>query len=265
MELEESHAQYRKAWRQYALAVPGSEVVERPEVYITAGHVSWAILNKAFLTRPAPTHQALEAAVSSAARYFSAGRNMWMFAVSDDWLAPDVRPAAPALLAGYGLKPVMTLTGMVAGGLLEPRGPLPLLDVRPVRDTGGRQAVADINAVSYDVTKPMGREALDHERLYGPACRGFVGYRDGVPVSSTSVMPIDGVAYIGLVATLPEHRRMGAAETVMRHALAEARREWGVERTVLHATEAGYPVYLRMGYRPVTRFQVYLAPAPGAA
>jgi hypothetical protein len=36
--LEEAHAQYRKAWRLYALAVPGSEVVERPEVFIAAGH-----------------------------------------------------------------------------------------------------------------------------------------------------------------------------------------------------------------------------------
>jgi hypothetical protein len=39
--------------------------------------------------------------------------------------------------------------------------------------------MADINAVSYDVTPPMGREALDHARLYRPSCRGFVGYQDG--------------------------------------------------------------------------------------
>ncbi|HZI13289.1 MAG TPA: GNAT family N-acetyltransferase, partial [Myxococcus sp.] len=37
------------------------------------------------------------------------------------------------------------------------------------------------------------------------------------------------------------------------------------ERTALHATEAGEPVYRRMGYRPVTRFRMYMAPAPGGA
>jgi ribosomal protein S18 acetylase RimI-like enzyme len=61
------------------------------------------------------------------------------------------------------------------------------------------------------------------------------------------------------VATLPEHRRRGYAEAVVRHGLAEARREWGLERTVLHATEAGHPLYQRMGYRDVTRVAFYLA------
>jgi ribosomal protein S18 acetylase RimI-like enzyme len=66
-----------------------------------------------------------------------------------------------------------------------------------------------------------------------------------------------------MVATLPAHRGLGCAEAVMRHALAEAHRTWGVERTVLHATPEGLPVYRLMGYRPVTRFRVYLA-APAA-
>lgn len=262
-EVDESHAQYRRAWRLYALATPTAEVVERPEVFIAAGHVAWPILNTAFLRAPAPTARALEAAVASASRYFSAGKNGWMFALSDDWLAPDARAAAPSVFERYGMKPVMTLTGMVTDRILEPQRPAPPLDVRPVLDTDQRRAVADINAAGYDVSRDMGREALEHERLYGPECTGFLGYRDGLPITSTSVMPIDGVAYIGLVATLAEHRRIGAAEAVMRHALAEARRAWGVQRTVLHATDAGYPVYLRMGYRPVTRFQLYLAPAPG--
>jgi ribosomal protein S18 acetylase RimI-like enzyme len=68
------------------------------------------------------------------------------------------------------------------------------------------------------------------------------------------------VAYIAMVATLPAHRQLGCAEAVMRHALAEAKQAWGMERTVLHATPAGLPVYQRMGYRPVTRFHFYMAP-----
>jgi ribosomal protein S18 acetylase RimI-like enzyme len=174
-----------------------------------------------------------------------------------------VREHAASILAWYGLKPVMTATGMVADRLVEPVRPLPPLDLRPVRDAWGRRAVADINSTCYDVPRDIGREAFDVDTMFGPDTRGFVACHDGVPVSSAAVQRVDGTAYISLVATLPGHRRLSAAESTLRRALAEAREAWGLERTALHATELGLPVYLRMGYRPVTRFHMYMAPAPG--
>jgi predicted acetyltransferase len=45
----------------------------------------------------------------------------------------------------------------------------------------------------------------------------------------------------------------------MRHALKEARREHGIERTTLQSTPAGYGIYERMGYRTVTKVTVYAA------
>ena len=35
-------------------------------------------------------------------------------------------------------------------------------------------------------------------------------------------------------------------------------RATGITRTALHASAAAYPVYLRMGYRPVDEFAVYV-------
>ena len=43
----------------------------------------------------------------------------------------------------------------------------------------------------------------------------------------------------------------------MRHALREMQQEHGVERTILQSTPAGYHLYERMGYRPVTTVAVY--------
>jgi hypothetical protein len=43
----------------------------------------------------------------------------------------------------------------------------------------------------------------------------------------------------------------------MRFALADARREHGIERSVLQSTPAGYRLYERMGYRTVTSVSVY--------
>jgi hypothetical protein len=43
----------------------------------------------------------------------------------------------------------------------------------------------------------------------------------------------------------------------MRRTLLEAREAWGVQRTVLHATPAGQPVYRRMGYVDTLRFDAF--------
>ncbi|GHG76048.1 GNAT family N-acetyltransferase [Comamonas sp. JC664] len=262
-EIDESHAQFRGAWRLFALGSKAGEVVERPDIYITAGHVTWSMMNVAFLREPAETEQALSAAAASAARYFAAGKHGWSFVISDDWLAPALRENASSILAWYGLKAELGVTGMVAEALQPPTRPLPSFDVRAVTDTWGRQAVADINATAYDVPQHLGREAFDEPTLYGRDCQGFVACRNGEPAASTLVMRVEQAAYVALVATLPQHRRQGAAEAAMRHALQQAQRTWGVQRTILHATEAGQPGYERMGYRPVTRFHMYMAPPPG--
>jgi predicted acetyltransferase len=86
---------------------------------------------------------------------------------------------------------------------------------------------------------------------------GVVGLAGDIPVATASVALIDGVAYVALVATNPEHQGKGYAEAVMRRALDESREAWGVTRTVLHATAAGQPVYRRMGYADVVRFDAF--------
>lgn len=262
-EIDESHAQFRGAWRRMALGARSGEVIERPEIYIAASHVSWALMNAAFLRAPAGTEQSLATSVASAARYFATGRHAWTFVVSDEWLAPQVRERAEAILAWYKLKPLAVLSGMVCDQLTQPMRPLPSLEVRPVKDAWGRRAVADINARSYDVSQETGREAFDVESLYDTDTRGFVACQGDTPASSTVVTRVEGVAYVSLVATSPEHRRCGAAELVMRRALQAARDAWGIQRTVLHATEAGQPLYTHLGYRAVARFRVYKAPPPG--
>ena len=43
----------------------------------------------------------------------------------------------------------------------------------------------------------------------------------------------------------------------MRHALAEARRDFGLEAALLQSTPAGYRLYERMGFKTVTKVAVY--------
>jgi len=66
---------------------------------------------------------------------------------------------------------------------------------------------------------------------------------------------------IGLysIATLPQYRRQGFAEAIMRKVIHQARENAGVKRTVLQSTRSGFALYQKMGYRMVTNFNVYIA------
>lgn len=264
-EVLESNTQFLGAWRFFARHSPTGEVLDLPEVHIASSNAAWAMLNVAFLPAPVETEEGLQRAAAAAARYFQPRGNAWMFAVCEDWLAPELRPRTAGLLAPHGLKSGMDTTGMVTDRLVEPVRPLPPLELRQAVDSRGRRDVADLNALAYDAPRDMVREILDVPAWFAGEGLGvgYVGHRNGEAASCATVLPVDGVAYVALVATLKEHRRLGCAEAVIRQALAETHRTQGLQRTVLHATAEGQPVYLRMGYRPVTRFHFYMAAASG--
>ena len=50
----------------------------------------------------------------------------------------------------------------------------------------------------------------------------------------------------------------------MRRSLEVAARRHGMRPTVLHATEAGRPVYARMGYRTIANHVAFVEGAPAA-
>ncbi len=101
------------------------------------------------------------------------------------------------------------------------------------------------------------REIFLQSRLWDGDFVGYVGYLDGEPVATVATVTAAGVVGVYNVATLPQHRRRGHGEAVMRYALERARQESGCERTILQATEYGFPLYLSMGYRTVTSVEVY--------
>jgi predicted acetyltransferase len=67
-------------------------------------------------------------------------------------------------------------------------------------------------------------------------------------VSTATAIINEGCLFLFLVATTPEARCKEYGEAAVRQALQTAHEATGISRTVLHATEAGYPLYLRLGY-----------------
>jgi predicted GNAT family acetyltransferase len=85
----------------------------------------------------------------------------------------------------------------------------------------------------------------------------ILGYESGEAVSCAYTEPIDGRLYVAFVATVPGHRRKGYAEACMRRSLEAAAAATGIHRTFLHASDAGMPIYARMGYQRVTSYTLF--------
>ena len=253
-EVRALHEQLSAAWSLYARCTGVGEVVDLEGLRLANGRQPWFLLNAALLTAPVSSQVTLAARARAAIAYFGREHRPWFLAGSQHWLGDG----APETLARLGLTKRGTVVGMVAAQLAAPARPLPEVETRRIDDARGRLALADLNAAVYDVAVEWVRGAVAGEVLWHTPLYGYVAYADGTPVSTALAIPLYGVLYVGFVATALAYRRRGLAELVMRRSLEDATRATGITRTVLHATAAGYSVYLRMGYRPVDKFSLYV-------
>jgi predicted GNAT family acetyltransferase len=95
-------------------------------------------------------------------------------------------------------------------------------------------------------------------RAFWQAHFPVLGLVDGQPASSAVVMMADGYRYVALVATAPAQQRRGYADAAMRRALELSARVHGEQPTFLHATDAGRPVYERMGYETISTHTIFI-------
>jgi GNAT superfamily N-acetyltransferase len=253
-EVRESHELLGAAWSLYARASGCGEVVDLEGVRVANARSPWYLMNAALLTGPVSSPAELAARAGAALAYFGREPRPWFFTGSRRWLGDG----APGTLSRLGLTEAFTVVGMISAGLAPPTRPLPEVETRRIDDESGRLALADLNAVAYDVASDWVRDAVVGELLWQTPVYGYNAFVDGQPAATAFAVPLGGVLYVAFVTTAQAHRRRGLAELVMRRSLEDATRETGITRTALHATADGYPSYLRMGYRPVDEFSLYV-------
>jgi len=258
LEIEESARQFSRAWSMFAKNSRDGAVLERPGMLIADSGVTWPAMNAAFVTRPVDDSRAFAAQLQHAIEHFAARGREFMVVLTPDQIAPEVRESLEQELASLRFVPALQLEGMVADALQPPSHQRPSLEIRPVADEHTRLAIAELNAVAYEIPRDWAVEALAVPELWTDEITGYVGYIKDRAVTCAAVLLIESVLYVALVATLPEHRGRGLAESVMRFALHSARLRDGGERSILHSTPAGINLYKQMGYRFVTSFTLYI-------
>jgi GNAT superfamily N-acetyltransferase len=257
VEIDNVEKNLRYSFRALAADRPSGDIREIAGVSIASAGTSFQMFNAAFLADPVADAADLERRVVTARVHFEARGLEWSFWMCEGLLRSKLRRQAAHILERNGLRLAVQLPGMCADRLEPPRRPLPELEIRRVADEPTRLAFCDIGCTCFHVPLNWFREIFLCRRLWENGFVGWVGYLDGEPVATAATVTAEGAVGIYNVATLPQHRRRGHGEALVRHALEHARRESGCERTILQATDYGLQLYLSMGYRTVTTVSVF--------
>lgn len=249
-------ANLRQSFRIVAAHRSAGELQEMEGVSIAAAGVTFQMFNAAFLSAPVISEAQLDLRIAQAAVHFAAREQRWAYWICHGWL--DGRPLLrlQPILRKRNLYQAVELPGMLAEDILPPLRALPAMDIRRVRGGPEKDAFCAIGSVCFNVPLAWFCEVFDSPGVWKDFA-AYVGYVEGEPVSTAATVMGGGAAGIYNVATMPGFRRGGYGEAVMRHALAQSRREHGISRTILQSTPQGFNLYQRMGYRTVTTIGVF--------
>lgn len=253
--VELSIRQFVSAWRLMCERAPAYEQAHDEGLALIFARIPVPFFNVAIPTDSGITTGRLRALAERACTWAASRQVPWLFVVTHD--AVDSNVDVAAVVGESGLVPLLPMTGMraetVAGATALPDG----LRLEVPADAPGCGALLDVNAAAYGMDLEAGKALMGEPAFWTPHFP-VLGSVDGQPVSTTAVFMVDGVRYVALVATAPGHQRRGYADATMRRALQLAAEAHGPTPTVLHATEAGRPVYERMGYQPISRHTAYI-------
>jgi ribosomal protein S18 acetylase RimI-like enzyme len=246
----------RESFRVIAASRPAGEIRELRGVSIAAAGVTFQMFNAAFLSDTVYTEAELTQRIMLPSVHFNTRGLEWAYWVCEGYLEGRSRRRSRGIFERQGLRHSVDLPGMVAEHVEPPVRPAPKIDIRRVCDAPTRDAFCGIGSACFHVPLTWFHEVFDHDTVW-QGFEAYVGYVEGEPVSTTAVVKGGGALGVYNVATLPAWQRRGYGETVMRHALADARSRHGLPRTILQSTPAGLRLYERMGFHTVTRVGVY--------
>ena len=179
------------------------------------------------------------------------------------WLiGPSSRPTdLGRQLAARGLTHRNTLTPMtLLLADLPTAAPVPGLTVARVADAATYEAwvATEHRGFEEEGLPSDGLAAVRRAMRFGDGfpLHHYLGWLDGVPVATATLLPAAGIAGIYDVATVPEARRQGVGTAMTLTVLQEAH-QLGYEIAFLQPSTMGRPLYERIGFRQRCACPVY--------
>lgn len=258
-DFESVEANLRAAMRFFGEATGTGEVRGLGGVIGIYSGLDYGVFNIAMLDGPLPPGPgSLEERLARCRNFFEPRTARWSFWLCENLLPPRGLRAAQEVLLKANLQLISHAPGMMAEQLRPPARPLPAVECLAVADQRTREDFGALTAANFDIPMHIARLVYYPENAWRGLYRGFVGYAGGKPVSIAAIVAAADSLGVYSLATVPESRRRGYGEALLRAAVAAEQRRTGIRRLVLQSSEIGHALYLRMGFRPVAKFSVYL-------
>jgi GNAT superfamily N-acetyltransferase len=247
--------QFTSAWRLMCGASARRAAASLDGLELVFSGLPIAFFNVGVATGRGLSGAALAAAARRACDWAAGHGVPWLFVTTKETLGDGVD--ATAVLDAAGLAPLMPLTGMLASGVGPATRVVEGLRLTTPADEAACAAMIAVNSKAYGMDLEGASQIVGNPAFWRPHFP-IVAVKDGAPAACAAVMMVDGHRYVALVATDPAQQRRGYADAAMRQALEAAAEIHGERPTVLHATEAGRPMYERMGYRVIANHTVFM-------
>ena len=248
----------RLALKFFGRASGKGVIEERDGVMLIDSGVDYAVFNIAMISSPVADERDLDRRITEAGEWYRERKTRWSMWLCEDLLPQRTLAAMPSIFLRHRMRALTQTPGMIAERLLPLSRYLPTMQYKVVADTQSRIDFAHITTICFDIPFATAQAIYHPPEAWLGDYVGYVGYLRGRAIATAAVVISDEAVGLYSVATLPEFRRKGYAEALMRQVLQDAARVSGLQRTVLQATRAGYQTYLKMGWREVTRFSVYI-------
>ena len=250
--------QYKTMWRRFTDDHGGADTQERPGLALRWTDSAFPFWNMIFLDEEGIGTQLLQDRLEDAASYMRARTGTGFVNVFEDQLDDAARAGLPEIAERAGLLFALNQHGMAGDILPVPEPTHPALRFERVRTDEHLRAYADLNSIGYGFPLEAGRSGLVGSALWkADQMHAYLALENGVPVACAATVEDEGNLFLALVATAPASQRKGYGEAVVRKALFEGGRATGLARATLHATDAGFPVYSRIGYRKTCTIRSY--------
>ena len=243
--------------------VEGSCIRRQDDVALIATELPLRIFNQVLVdgdgATPAAITSAVELTRERGDRFFVSLR-----AGPDDGLIP--------LMSQLGLVPLSDepwLPGMALAPLPDGApAALPGYEIRPATDASGLEDHILTCAGGFDMQLDWLRAIMGTSLLEHPDATVYVGYADDQPVATGFGLRVGRTIGIYNISTLPTARKRGYGQAMTMRIVADGAAA-GCDVATLEASEMGYPIYTRLGFRTVSEYVGYvdptsIAPAPAS-
>jgi GNAT superfamily N-acetyltransferase len=252
----ESVEQFTSSWKLIIQDLPGPEISDDAGLSFRWADHTFPFWNAVFLSEPVEDADVLRRRLRTAAEYMRKKRESGLVWVFEEYLSKSAQRKLLEILQEERLEFALPATGM-AGEIFPLQTPaLPTLHIARVVNESMLRDYVQINCQAYGMPLELGHGALE-PTLWIERSYSYLGYENGRAVAAASAIVNAGCLFLALVATRPEAQKRGYAEAVARFALQSAHEATGLMRTTLHATDAGRPVYKRLGYYDTTKIMAY--------